>query len=74
FLLNAFNIIKNLEGSEKDKAIEFGDIVLRGVYHASKSIYNPETDSQSAIASGSDSDYITDRDDVLPALVDSFKG
>ncbi|MCK4809107.1 MAG: hypothetical protein KAS90_05775 [Candidatus Aenigmarchaeota archaeon] len=73
FLLNAFNIINNLKGSEKDKAIEIGDILLRGMYHASESIYNPETDPQYVIGSGSDSDYITDRDEVLPKLVESFK-
>jgi len=73
FLLNAFNIIKNLEDTEKDKAIEIGDTVLRGMYHASESIYNPETDPQSVIGSGSDSDYDTDRNQVLPKLAESFK-
>ena len=74
FLLSAFNIIKNnFEGSERDKAIEFGDTVLRNIYHASVEIYDPETDPMLTISSGSDSDYITDRDDVLPDLVDCFK-
>jgi len=73
FLLNAVNIIKNLEDSKKGKAIEIGDIVLRGMYHASESIYNPETDPQSVIGSGSNSDYFTDRDKVLPKLAESFK-
>ena len=74
FLLNAVNIIKNLEGSERDKAIELGDIVLRGMYHASESIYNPETDPQLIIGSGSNSDFPTDRDEVLPDLAEIFKG
>ncbi len=73
FLLNAFNIIKNLEDSEKDKAIKIGDIVLRGMYHASKSIYDPETDPQHVIGSGSDSDFSIDKYKVLPKLVESFK-
>ncbi|NOQ38289.1 hypothetical protein GQ472_05350 [archaeon] len=72
FLLNAFNIIKNLEGSEKDKAIEIGDIVIRGIYHASDDIFNPKTYLQSVISSGSD--YTTKRDEVLPALAKIFKG
>ncbi len=73
FLLNAFNIIKNLEDSEKDKAIEIGDTVLQSMYHASQEIYNLETDSDYVIGSGSDNDYITDRDEVLPKLAESFK-
>lgn len=71
FLLNAFNIIKNLKGSERDKAIEIGDIVLWGMYHASDDIFNPKTYLQSVISSGFD--YTTKRDMVLPALAESFK-
>ncbi|MCK5234659.1 MAG: hypothetical protein KAJ88_02345 [Candidatus Aenigmarchaeota archaeon] len=72
-LLSAVKRIINLEDGERDKAIELGDKVFRGIYHASKSIYDPETDPQSVIAPGSDSEYITHREKVLPALADSFK-
>lgn len=74
FLFSAFNIIKNnFEGSERDKAIELGDIVLRGIYHASVEIYDPETDPRLTISSGSDSDIIIDRDETLFELAESFK-
>ena len=73
FLLNAFNIINNLKGSEKDKAIEIGDTVLQSMYHVSQEIYKPETDPQYVIGSGSDNDYDTVRNEVLPKLAECFK-
>ncbi|NOQ55312.1 MAG: hypothetical protein GQ477_00740 [Nanohaloarchaea archaeon] len=66
---DAVNTIEGLEGFEREKVIELGDIVLRYIFLALEDIYNPNPDAPS----GSDSDFITDRDIVLPGLVDSFK-
>ena len=72
-LLSAVKSIINLEDGERDKAIELGDTVLRGMYHASESIYNPEIDPDNVIGSGSDNDFPTDKYEVLPKLADIFK-
>ncbi len=58
---DARNDINQLPSNIKKQILPIADQIAKGVYESCMAIYEPETNPKKTIASGSDSDFKTDK-------------